>query len=189
MAGDYTRMTFKTRKDYSGVLMQQGRVTLDADWNELVEALDHRLRAEIVDTLGRCVYSKETPDAFQIAAAGGSLTIGPGRAYVDGLLVENHGAEPLEYDPVMGELRGTAPIDFAKQPYFPNAPAAPGHGDHTSPTSTSGSARSRTWRTRISSRRRSPSTRQRGSRTPGRWVSSKPTPERPATQTCRAGTR
>jgi Family of unknown function (DUF6519)/Right handed beta helix region len=130
MAGDYTRMTFKSRKDYSGVLMQQGRVTLDADWNELVEALDHRLRAEIVDTLGRCVYSRETPDAFQIAAAGGSLTIGPGRAYIHGLLVENHGAEPLEYDPVMGELRGTAPIDFDKQPYFPNAPAVPPTGTY-----------------------------------------------------------
>ena len=51
--------------------MQQGRVTLDADFNELVELLDHRLRAEIVDLFGRCVVSRETPDAFLIAASGG----------------------------------------------------------------------------------------------------------------------
>jgi hypothetical protein len=123
MAGDNTRMTFKPRKDYAGVLMQQGRVTLDADWNELVEALDRRLRAEIVDTIGRCVYSRETPDAFHIALSGGNLTIGRGRAYVHGLLVENHGADPTEYDPVLGEVRGTQPVDYDKQPYLPNAAA------------------------------------------------------------------
>src|SRR5689334_16634343 len=123
MAGDNTRMTFKPRKDYAGVLMQQGRVTLDADWNELVEALDRRLRAEIVDTIGRCVYSRETPDAFHIALSGGNLTIGRGRAYVHGLLVENHGADPTEYDPVLGEVRGTQPVDYDKQPYLPDAAA------------------------------------------------------------------
>ena len=112
------------------MLMQQGRVTLDADFNELVELLDHRLRAEIVDMFGRCVVSRETPDAFQITVAGGTLTIGPGRAYVDGLLAENHGADPLAYDPVIGERHGTAPIDFAKQPYFPNAPAVPASGTY-----------------------------------------------------------
>ena len=31
MAGDYTRFTFKADKHYSGVLKQQGRVSLDAD--------------------------------------------------------------------------------------------------------------------------------------------------------------
>ena len=123
MAGDYTRSTFRPRKDYSGILMQQGRVTLDADWNELVDVLDRRLRAEIVDTLARCVTSKETPDAFLIAASGGKLTIGAGRAYVHGLLAENHGADPLEYDAILGELRGTEPIDYEQQPYFPNAAA------------------------------------------------------------------
>ena len=57
MAGDYTRRTFTSKADHSGVLMQQGRVTLDADFNELVELLDHRLRAEVVDMFGRCVIS------------------------------------------------------------------------------------------------------------------------------------
>src|SRR5438876_514675 len=47
MHGDYTRMTFVPRKDPAGVLMQQGRVTLDADWNDLVE------KAIAVDTATR----------------------------------------------------------------------------------------------------------------------------------------
>jgi hypothetical protein len=121
MHGDYTRMTFLPRKDRAGVLMQQGRVTLDADWNEFVELVDRRFRAETVDALGRCYVSKETPNAFAIALSGGTLTIGPGRAYVHGLLAENHGADPSEYEAVLGEVRGTAPVNYEDQPYFPDA--------------------------------------------------------------------
>src|SRR5438874_2444012 len=130
MAGDYTRMTFRPRRDYAGVLMQQGRVTLDADWNELVELLDRRFRAELIDTIGRCVYSRETPDAFLIGFSGGALTIGRGRAYVHGLLAENHGLEPDEYDPVLGELRGTKPLPYEQQPYLPDAPPLPAAGTY-----------------------------------------------------------
>ena len=39
MGGDYTRFTFDPKKHYAGVLKQQGRVDLDADWNELVEIM------------------------------------------------------------------------------------------------------------------------------------------------------
>ena len=34
MKGDFSRITFDPKKHYSRVLMQQGRVQLDADWNE-----------------------------------------------------------------------------------------------------------------------------------------------------------
>lgn len=34
--GDFTRDTFTPEKSYSRVLMQQGRVQVDADWNEQV---------------------------------------------------------------------------------------------------------------------------------------------------------
>ena len=37
MKGDFTRDTFKKEKHYSGVRMQQGRVQVDADWNEQVD--------------------------------------------------------------------------------------------------------------------------------------------------------
>ena len=43
MKGDFTRDTFDRTKHYSRVLMQQGRVTLDADWNEQTAILLHYL--------------------------------------------------------------------------------------------------------------------------------------------------
>src|SRR5215203_3361168 len=108
MAGDYTKFTFRPGKDYSGVWKQQGRVDLDADWNEYVEIADRRWRVETVDIIGRCVVPNTTPDAFLLTVAGpGSLEIGTGRMYVHGLMAENHGRPPLKYDAVFGEEVGT----------------------------------------------------------------------------------
>ena len=67
-----------SRQHFSAVLMQQGRVQLDADWNEQGAILDRRWRAETTDLIGRCGVPKETPDGFKITAAGDTFTIGPG---------------------------------------------------------------------------------------------------------------
>ena len=86
MGGDYSRKSFDARRDFAGVLMQQGHPTLDADWNEFVAIVERRFRTETVDIIGRAVVPRETPAGFQIvAAAGPQLTIGRGRMYVDGL--------------------------------------------------------------------------------------------------------
>jgi hypothetical protein len=121
MSGDYSRKTFDPLRDFSGLLMQQGRVQLDADWNELVGIISRRLRAETTDIIGRGTVPKETPDGFKIEISGGVLTIGRGRIYVDGLLAENHGKPPLEFDAVLSEQRGTLTVAYDEQPYFPNA--------------------------------------------------------------------
>ncbi len=121
MSGDYSRKTFNPLRDFSDVLMQQGRVQLDADWNELVGIISRRLRAETTDIIGRGTVPKETPGGFKIEISGGTLTIGRGRIYVDGLLAENHGKLPLEFDAVLSEQRGTLPLPYDEQPYFPNA--------------------------------------------------------------------
>ncbi|MEO6162802.1 MAG: DUF6519 domain-containing protein, partial [Candidatus Binatia bacterium] len=134
MSGDYSRVRFDPKNHFSGVLMQQGRVQLDADWNELVALLDRRLRAETADIIGKSTVPKETPDGFRIQIAPGGLTIGRGRIYVDGLLAENHGKAPLEFDAVLAEQRGTLALPYNEQPYFPNvgvvAPAPAGAGPH-----------------------------------------------------------
>jgi Family of unknown function (DUF6519)/Right handed beta helix region len=132
MAGDYTRFTFRPERDHAGVLMQQGRVQLDADWNEFVELIDRRLRAETVDIIGRCGVPRQTPTGFEITApAGGGYLIGIGRAYVDGLLAENRGVGPLAFEPVWGEHVHTQPTPYLHQPYLDPAPAAPtGAGPH-----------------------------------------------------------
>jgi len=134
MSGDYSRQRFDVKNDFSGVLMQQGRVQLDADWNELVAILDRRLRAETTDIIGRAVVPKETPDGFRIQIVTGALTIGRGRMYVDGLLAENHGKAPIDFDPILAEQRGTLPLPYNEQPYFPEvataAPAPTAGGPH-----------------------------------------------------------
>jgi hypothetical protein len=118
MSGDYSRMRFDPGRDFCGLLQQQGRVHLDSDANELVHIVDRRQRAQTVDTIGRCTVPRETANGFQIAIVDRTLTIGRGRIYVDGMLAENHGREPLQFDPCLAEEHGGA-ILYTEQPYFP----------------------------------------------------------------------
>ncbi len=128
MSGDFSRNRFDPRKHFTSVLMQQGRVQLDSDWNELQDVFDRRFRAERADTLGRHAVPRRTPDAFKITRVGERLTIGPGRMYVDGLMPENHGdPDPRQQviDSVLHELRGPS-IDYATgQPFFPTGNTPP----------------------------------------------------------------
>ena len=130
MSFDCSRFTFNAWHDFLGVVMQQGRVQLDADWNEYVSQLIRRIQAGTLDTFGQPVVPRVTPNGFRIEAAGGALTIGVGRIYVDGLLAENHGAAPLQWDALMAEQRGSAAVNYTAQPYYPQPPALPGGGDH-----------------------------------------------------------
>ena len=88
MKGDFSRQTFAARKHYSGVLMQQGRVQLDADWNEQGAIDRYRAETEAVDVIGGCGAPLHAA-GFEITTDGKTLLIGGGRYYVDGLLAEN----------------------------------------------------------------------------------------------------
>ena len=52
MKGDFTRNTFDPLKHFTRVLMQQGRVQLDADWNEQAAILLHCLQTLAADLIG-----------------------------------------------------------------------------------------------------------------------------------------
>jgi len=52
MKADLTRITFEPSKHFSRVIMQQGRVQLDADWNEQAAILSHYLQALTADVIG-----------------------------------------------------------------------------------------------------------------------------------------
>jgi hypothetical protein len=119
MKGDFTRDTFDPSKHFTRVLMQQGRVQLDSDWNEQASILLHSLRALAADLIGPFggpgdnfgfqIFTAvkktgaeplkgELPaddarlrDAHIVSFDTGELLIGKGRYYVGGLLCENDG--------------------------------------------------------------------------------------------------
>ena len=115
--GDFSRDSYDRAKRFSRVLMQQGRVQLDADWNEQSDILLHYLRSLAADLIGPhggsgtqpgfALFTKDTEvdaltdangaplDADTIDRLKSSLRddgflIGTGRYYVDGLLCESN---------------------------------------------------------------------------------------------------
>jgi hypothetical protein len=104
MKGDFSRNTFDKTKHYRGVLMQQGRVQLDADWNEQLAIDLHRDQSEIRDLVGLNGAPDNADAGFAVSTDGNTLTIGAGRIYVHGILCENE-----------------SQLDYAAQSDFPNA--------------------------------------------------------------------
>jgi len=112
MKGDFSRSTFRSDKHYSHVLIEQGRVQVDADWNEQQEILHHRLNTEVLDLIGQSGTSiKNNGFLISLSADGKSLTIGKGRFFVDGILCENEAGVP-----------------YLNQPDLPNPPGMAGQG-------------------------------------------------------------
>ena len=52
MHGDFSRLTFDRAAGYRAVLLQQGRVMLDADFNEQVAITAHHDETRTLDLLG-----------------------------------------------------------------------------------------------------------------------------------------
>ena len=120
MKGDFSRWTFDPKKHYSAVLMQQGRLQLDSDWNEQQISNLYRAVTAIKDQVGRCGAPKDC-DGFRIVVKVADLTqtelarsgnspqpdltpkvdfyITAGRYYVDGILCENEQIVPFTKQP------------------------------------------------------------------------------------------
>src|SRR5277367_2214284 len=89
MKADLTRNTFDPWKHFTRVLMQQGRVQLDSDWNEQAAILLKYVQALAADLIG----PHGGPAAglgFQVAegSIATDFAISPGHYYVDGILCE-----------------------------------------------------------------------------------------------------
>lgn len=133
MKGDFSRQTFDPRKHYKGVRMQQGRVQLDADWNENVDILTYRIETETIDVIGTAgvpehdagfgVYPNvpgipagQQPDTGKYSLQGGSdFWLTRGRAYLDGILCEIDETLPFSQQPHV--LPKAAPEFDATGPY------------------------------------------------------------------------
>jgi len=89
MKSDISRQTFDPKKHYSQVIMQQGRVQLDADWNEQQAILQHRAESQAVDIIGRNGAPQQGGGfALHLLPGDRDFLITPGRMYVDGILCE-----------------------------------------------------------------------------------------------------
>jgi hypothetical protein len=119
MKGDFSRDTFKSKRRYSAVLMQQGRVQLDADWNEQGAIDRYRTEIEAIDVIGACGAPEHAP-GFAITTDGENLLIGAGRYYVDGILCENDD-DQLPYDQ-QDDLPGALTDDVHKALEQANTP-------------------------------------------------------------------
>jgi hypothetical protein len=121
MKSDATRDTFDATKQLSRVIMQQGRVALDSDHNEQVAIFWHYLTTLAADLIGPH-GAPATSGGFDLATDGKQqLTIGAGRYYVDGLLVEN--PADLAYDqqpgyPLPGDPLGALPPNADDATFF-----------------------------------------------------------------------
>ncbi|MBE2268338.1 MAG: hypothetical protein IAE80_08910 [Anaerolinea sp.] len=91
MKGDFSRFTFKALKRFSRVLKQQGRVELDADWNEDAAIQAYLREAGLADVIGQ---SGAPGDGFLVTVNAPSgqapvFRLTNGRFYVDGIMVAN----------------------------------------------------------------------------------------------------
>ena len=77
LQGDFTRLRFDRSRRFSGVRMQQGRVQLDADWNELLDLLDGRIRTGTADLVGAS-GAPAGAAGFAVAAGELGLELGTG---------------------------------------------------------------------------------------------------------------
>ncbi len=102
MKGDFSRFTFDPAKAYRSVRMQQGRVLVDADWNEQVAIGEHLLRTRSRHVIG----ISGVPSAgggFEVrpGAEGKNLVVGPGVIYVDGIRCVNDREFAYEAQPYL----------------------------------------------------------------------------------------
>ncbi len=121
MKGDFSRSSFNSAKHYRGVRLQQGRIQLDADWNEQIDILLHHNERELKDLIGpygapqgNAGFAITLPPASANPAAAGTMPpadllppdvqIAKGQRYVDGILCINE-----------------ADCTFTTQPDFPGA--------------------------------------------------------------------
>lgn len=113
MKADLSHDTFRRNEHFARVLMQQGRVLMDADWNEQVSILLEQTRMLAADIIGphggpgdgyRITCTDEHPCDFEI---------GWGRYYIDGIACE------LAPEPTCPPATEVALTRYSTQPHYP----------------------------------------------------------------------
>src|ERR1700682_278156 len=118
MQADLSKPFRHPRKHYRRVLMQQGRVQLDADWNEQVDILLHYLQtlaADLTGPHGTPMRADGSPgtgfDIEEDEELRRDFLILPGHYYVDGVLCEMDRVRRYRRQPDFPELPESAELE------------------------------------------------------------------------------
>ncbi len=118
--GDFSRLPFDPRKGYSSLHMQQGRVQLDADWNEQVATLLHTIRTLAEDLIGGHggPIARAGFRIFNINYSNGEVTdfdISSGHYYVCGILCDNR----FVWKDNIQNFEKVKNVNYKRQPFYP----------------------------------------------------------------------
>jgi hypothetical protein len=106
MQGDFTRTTFRPEKHYSSVRMQQGRLQLDADWNEQVDIQNHLTQTQTKNIIGAAGVPLQGGNfRIDVTEDGKDLIIAPGNIYIDGILCELETGTLIEFTGESGQIK------------------------------------------------------------------------------------
>ena len=123
MTSDRARVTYDPSRRYHGVVAQQGRVWLEADWNEAQAISREQTETRTLDLVGRAGSPDHgyriDPVVTHEGSASGDLRIHRGTAYAGGQRVslgddilyssqpdwQDHAADPLWLDPAIPDQR------------------------------------------------------------------------------------
>lgn len=100
MSGDFSRFRFNPRDHYDGVLMQQGRVQLDQDWNAQLSIARYQAQTRSGDIIGVSGVPAAAP-GFGVTLAPKrqekvtDLLLSAGRFYAQGVLCELEQGSPV----------------------------------------------------------------------------------------------
>jgi hypothetical protein len=113
MKGNFSRFRTGNETRYDAVLQQQGRVSLDSDWNEAAAIVARQQRQRTIDAFG---HFAAVDDGFKVTYLPElrDLLIEPGRAYLAGLLVEAAQRHAVEVDANGTDLTLTMSPDTAR---------------------------------------------------------------------------
>jgi hypothetical protein len=118
MTSDRARVTYDPARRYHGVVAQQGRVSLEADWNEAQSITGAELAARTLDVVGRAGSPDRGYEITPVVDGGsatGDLLVHAGTLYVGGQRVHltlamryadqpewaDHAGDPLWRDPAV----------------------------------------------------------------------------------------
>lgn len=120
MSSDRARISYDEQQQYRAVVMQQGRVTVEADWNEAQEIINEEIRKDALDFVGpsgtpddgyRVIVTGSAPNpALDFTVQHGTMYVGGVRAHLDQDVAYSrqpewldHRDDPDWFDPASGQ--------------------------------------------------------------------------------------